>query len=134
MGCDDPIKDVAKNGPDGPYHVKCLAELNPNFIRALEDIPPSSETGRFFIRSQRTGKLYCVEPIGDPHIGWGDVDVVTKKVTGNYGDKHPGTVTEKDSIIKEEYGFKNIKMLEPGSSPLSAIEEIDAQYPSTFKQ
>ena len=28
----------------------------------------TSDTGRFIVKSKRTGKIYYVEPIGDPHI------------------------------------------------------------------
>lgn len=100
--------------------------MNDNFKRILEDLPPSAETGRFFVKSERTGKVYVVEPIGDPHIKWGDVNPATGKVEGQYGEKNPGFISEKDSIITEA---KNIKTLGEGVSPMSAIEEIDAQYP-----
>lgn len=28
----------------------------------------TSDSGRFIVKSKRTGKTYYVEPIGDPHI------------------------------------------------------------------
>lgn len=83
-----------------------------------------SKTGRYYIVDAKTKRKFCVEPIGDPHETWGDVDPVTKKMTGSYGEKYPGSIDKKDSIITEENGFKNIAFLEPGMSPESYIEEL----------
>jgi len=46
-----------------------------------------SDTGRYYIKSFKTGKVYCVEPIDDTpdRKNWGDIDPITKKLTGNYG-------------------------------------------------
>jgi hypothetical protein len=88
----------------------------------------SSETGRHIVFSIRTKKTYFVEPIGNGRSDWGDVDPVSKKITGSYGDKYTGSVTEKESIIKEENGFKNITMVE--GSPYWVIEQMDAKYPT----
>jgi len=89
----------------------------------------TDETGRFIVRSTRTGRTYYVEPIMGHRVKWGDVDPATKKLTGDYGNKYTGAINEKDSLITEENGFENIRTLEPGVSPLKAIEMIDDQYP-----
>lgn len=89
----------------------------------------TDETGRFIVTSERTGKTYYVEPIGHSGVSWGDMDPATKKVSGSYGDKYRGSIDAKDSLITEENGFKNIQMLDKGTSPLHAIEVIDAKYP-----
>jgi hypothetical protein len=132
--CEKDILGVAKVSDRGIVHPECFDKpqiiMNKNFVKVLENLPSSDETGRYFVKSMRTGKVYCVEPIGNPHIGWGDVDPVTKKLTGQYGDKYRGAIDKKDSIITEDNGFKNIKELGSGVSPESAIEEIDAQYPT----
>lgn len=91
----------------------------------------TDETGRFIMTSKRTGRTYCVEPIGDPHVEWGSVnpgsdDLMVKKAW----KKHTGSIAAKDSLITEANGFKNIKMCEPGLSPHKYIEWIDDQYPS----
>ena len=78
--------------------------------------------------SFRTGRKYYIEPIGNGHSAWGDFDPVTKKFTGNYGNKYTGSVTEKESVITEENGFKNIEFVERGS-PYHVIEQMDAKYP-----
>jgi len=90
----------------------------------------TDDTGRFIVTSTRTGKTYAVEPIGIFKTRWGDMDPATKKMTGKYGKKYKGSVDEDESLITEENGFKNIQMLDPGVSPLAAIESLDAKYPS----
>lgn len=89
----------------------------------------TDETGRFLVRSDRTGRTYFVEPIGKSDRGWGDMDPATKNVTGSYGDKYRGSIDAKDSLITEQNGFKNIEVLDKGVSPLAAIEARDALYP-----
>ena len=92
------------------------------------------EDGRHLVYSQRTGKSYLIEPIkpGEKYqANWGDEDPVSKKITGNYGVKYNGALTEKESVITEENGFKNIQMVE--GSPYWAIEQLDKQYPSLDK-
>lgn len=70
----------------------------------------TDETGRFIVYSHRTGKRYFVEPIGYCKTNWGSID-------------------PEDSLITETNGFKNIKLLDPGTSPLAYIDFIDAKYP-----
>lgn len=90
----------------------------------------TDDTGRFIYKSLVTGKKYFVEPIGTGHEGggWGDKDPVTKKMTGDYGEKYQGCVTPKESMITPENGFKLIEVLDAGVSPLSVIEERDKAY------
>ena len=84
-----------------------------------------SDSGRFYFTIG--ARTFVVEPI-DSHAGkqvlWGDVDVVSKKLTGKYGNKNCGSVHPDDSIITEENGFKNISILPSGTSPISFIEEL----------
>ena len=84
----------------------------------------TSETGRYMIIDQKTGRKFMVEPIGDPHTTWGDINPATKQVEGDYGDKHKGSIKEDESIITEENGFKNIKILKVGESPTGYINEL----------
>lgn len=83
-----------------------------------------SDTGRYYVKSLKTGKVYCVEPIDDTPDRqiWGDLDPASKKLTGKYGKKHKGSIKSKDSIITEENGFKNIIDLKPGQNPLDFID------------
>jgi hypothetical protein len=90
----------------------------------------TDETGRFLITSSRTGKTYAVEPMGWNRVKWGSIDPATKELVNKKGhQKYTGSIKPEDSLITEENGFKNVKILEPGVSPIKAIEAIDAQYP-----
>lgn len=85
----------------------------------------SEENGRYYITDFKTGRKFCIEPIGNGHAAdWGDINPATKKVEGNYGEKYRGSIDEKDSIITEENGFKNIVTLKPGESPDSYIQKL----------
>lgn len=87
------------------------------------------ETGRFIVKSIKTGKSYFVEVIdGDERTNWGDVDPVTKKMTGSYGDKYKGSIRKEESMITKENGFDKIHILGVGESPLDYINRIDDEY------
>jgi hypothetical protein len=86
-----------------------------------------SESGRFYVQSMKTGKIYCVEP-GISRTDWGSVDPATGEFMHKKGwKKYIGGVSEKDSIIRPENGFINIVELEPGQSPLDYIEELESK-------
>jgi hypothetical protein len=91
----------------------------------------TDDTGRFIVKSERTGKTYAVEPIEGAHTPkWGSIDPATGNLMHKKGDgKYRGGIDAKDSLITEENGFENIKLLDIGTSPLLAIEAIDAKYP-----
>lgn len=89
----------------------------------------SDDTGRFIVKSLKTGRIYYIEPIdGGERVNWGDLNPATKKLEGDYGSKHKGAIKESESIIKEENGFTNIITLPPGYSPLEYIEKLDEKY------
>jgi hypothetical protein len=92
----------------------------------------TDETGRFIVYSKRTGKRYFVEPIMHSKTpSWGSVDPATGKMMHKKGDgKYTGAIKESESLITEKNGFKNIKNLEPGISPLLYIDLLDSKYPS----
>lgn len=85
-----------------------------------------SDTGRYYVK--KGNRTFCVEPIdnseGNAREKFGDIDPATKKVTGNYGNKHRGSIKEEDSIITEDNGFKNIVTLEKGVSPNGYIDVL----------
>lgn len=85
-----------------------------------------SDTGRFFVKT-KSGRVFCVEPIDETpdRILWGDYDPASKKMTGNYGSKHRGSIKNEESIITEKNGFVNITMLPPGENPLNYIDKVD---------
>lgn len=95
----------------------------------------TDDTGRFIVYSMRTGRQYFVEPIETEHTPkWGSIDPATGNLMHKKGDgKYRGGIDAKDSLITHENGFKNIRMLDKGQSPHSAIEYIDAQYPDQVK-
>ena len=58
----------------------------------------------------------------------GDLDPATKKMSGNYGERYEGCITEKESLITPENGFEKIELLDTGISPLSIIDARDKEY------
>lgn len=100
-------------------------------ISRTEFLTNTDETGRFIVTSGRTGKTYFVEPIkGANTPKWGSIDPATGDLMNKKGhDKYTGAVSEKESLITENNGFKNITVLENGVSPMSAIEALDSKYP-----
>ena len=93
------------------------------------------ETGRFIVKSAKTGKVYFVEPIdGDERTLWGDYNPATKKFEGSYGNKYKGSICPEESMITEENGFEKIHTLKAGESPLDYINRIDDEYYKEIKQ
>jgi hypothetical protein len=87
------------------------------------------DTGRFIVKSLKTGKSYYVETIdGDEKTYWGDLDPATKKMSGDYGVKYKGSIKEEESLITKENGFEKIHILKVGESPLDYINRIDDEY------
>ena len=90
----------------------------------------NDETGRFIVKSQKTGKTYFVEALDtDERSLWGDYNPVTKRFeTSNYGNKYKGSISPDESMITEENGFTNIRTLGVGVSPMGYITKIDNEY------
>lgn len=103
-----------------------MKDINKRFLTNTD------ETGRFVVKSMKTGILYYVEPIGTHGETWGDIDPATKKFTGSYGLKYTGSISPEDTLITEENGFKNISEIE--GSPLSEIERRDKIYEQQMKE
>ena len=95
----------------------------------------SDNTGRFIVKSKKTGKRYFVEVIGNTHpADWGDLDPATKKMTGDYGDRYEGCVPEKESLITEQNGFDKISTIPAGVSPFDEIERRDREYEELMRK
>ncbi len=106
--------------------------MNDNFTKQF--LTNTDETGRFIVTSQRTGKQYYVEPVmgrSTPRDGnWGSINPGSDELMHKKGDgKYTGAVTETESLVKMENGFKKVHNLEPGLSPHAYIEMLDAKYP-----
>ena len=90
----------------------------------------TDDTGRFIVVSQRTGRKYFVEPVGNPRTGWGSIDPATGELMNKHGhQKYRGAVDEKDSLVTLENGFSKVHNLGIGVSPYHAIDVLDAKYP-----
>lgn len=96
----------------------------------------TDETGRYIVKSLKTGKTYFVETIdGDEKTVWGDYNPTTKKFeTANYGEKYKGSIKPEESMITEENGFEKIHTLGVGQSPLDYINRIDEEYYNKSKK
>lgn len=80
-------------------------------------------TGRFFVHT-KSGRKFCVEPYGDPHIQWGNINPATK-VLEKVASKDQEIIDDSNTFITHENGFKHIHMLSPGTSPEGFIEWLD---------
>lgn len=90
------------------------------------------ETGREIVFFPETGKKYYVEyihPRGHK-VNWGDVDVASGKLTGNYGNKSMGTISEEESVITKENGFDEISV--GGGSPYWKIQQMHDEYKASL--
>ena len=88
----------------------------------------AEDTGRFIVKSLETGKSYYIEPLDNgERLDWGDINPATKKLEGDYGAKHKGSIKPSESLISEENGFESIVTLEPGVSPLDYIERLESK-------
>jgi len=56
------------------------------------------KTGRYYITDIKSGRKFCVEPIGKPRTEFGD----------SITDKCTGSIVESESIITDNNGFTNI--------------------------
>lgn len=81
------------------------------------------ETGRYFV-IMKSGRKFMVEEHGTNHVQWGDIDPATKKLH-KIKIKDVEEINMTNTKITKENGFKNICMLEAGTSPLGYIELLD---------
>lgn len=78
-----------------------------------------STTGRYYIRDQQTGRLFCVEPIATRNQ---KLDETTWS-NGGIDQVRGGAVSPSASIITPENGFKDIEFLPAGTSPDDVIQQ-----------
>ena len=82
-------------------------------------------SNRRYMVYMKSGRKFMVEEIGDPHVSWGNVIPGSNKVESVYA-KMDDVITEADSQITKDNGFKNICYLEKGTSPLGYIDLLDS--------
>jgi len=80
----------------------------------------------------KSGRKFMVEEIGDPHVSWGNV--IPGKGLESVYSKMDDVIHSEDSKITIENGFKNIVMLNPGTSPLGYIDAIDKSGVERFEK
>lgn len=85
-----------------------------------------SDTGRYFIIDQATGRKFCIEPISQRNEKLTD-KIMTNGGTDGKAEKNKsqplgGSIYEEDSIITPENGYKDIVTLKAGTSPNGYIE------------
>lgn len=94
----------------------------------------TDSSGRFIVKSIKTGRTYYVEPIDDGNRSeWGDLNPATKKIEGDYGSRYKGSVKRSESLISTENGFDKVTELKPGESATDYINRIDDEYYNATK-
>lgn len=78
---------------------------------------------RYFVY-MNSGRKFCVEEFGYAHTDWGNVIPGANKVE-KVKSKVDEVIDESNTFITKENGFKNICMLDKGTSPLAYIEALD---------
>lgn len=101
-------------------------------INTKEFLVDRDHTGREVVVFPDTGKKYFIEYI-EPRTkqsnkNWGDLDPATKKVTGSYGQKYKGAITEEESLITESNGFKKGEIHEGTGSPYGTIISLHNKW------
>jgi hypothetical protein len=73
----------------------------------------------------KSGRKFCVEEYGDPHVSWGNVIPGQNKIE-KVSSKMSEVIDDSNTIITKENGYKNICMFEMGTSPMAYIDAIDS--------
>ena len=109
---------------DNNEDMKINTEIRKRFLAETDD------TGRHIVSSFITGIQYFVEPIGTGRMAdWGSYNPSTGNVENKKGaGKFAGSVTEEESLITKENGFKKIELLGVGESPMGEIMKRDKEY------
>lgn len=128
-------RDAMRPNPIGEKVIKATWRRYRDFIiqedikSMLKRAPKHVDGGRPVILVDMDATL-CLNTTGRPYFGEGTPEIIaaTKKVEGDYGQKYTGCVSEKESLITPENGFKLIETLEAGMSPLSVVYQRDLEY------
>lgn len=79
----------------------------------------------------KSGRKFLVEEFGQPHIAWGNINPATKKLEA-VTSKESEEINETNTQITPDR-FKNIVMLNKGTSPIGYIEAIDKSGVEKFE-
>ena len=90
-----------------------------------------SNSRRYFV-IMNSGRKFCVEEFGDPHTSWGNVNPATKKLE-IVKSKDGEIIDETNTFITKENGFRNICMLDPGTSPMAYLDALDKSGVERFE-
>lgn len=80
----------------------------------------------------KSGRKFMVEEYGHSHTDWGNYNPATKKIE-KVNSKVDDVIDETNTKITKENGYKNIVMLNPGTSPLGYIDAIDKSGVDRFE-
>ena len=80
----------------------------------------------------KSGRKFCVEEFGYAHTDWGNVIPGTNKVE-KVKSKVDEVIDESNTEITKDNGYKNICMLEKGTSPIAYIEALDTSGVERFE-
>jgi hypothetical protein len=80
----------------------------------------------------KSGRKFCVEEYGKTYTDWGNYNPATKKIE-KVASKSSEIIDDTNTQITKENGYKNICMLETGTSPMAYIEAIDASGVERFE-
>ena len=72
----------------------------------------------------KSGRKFCVEEYGKTYTDWGNYNPATKKIE-KVASKSSEIIDEHNTKITKENGYRNICMLETGTSPMAFIQALD---------
>ena len=79
---------------------------------------------RYFVY-MKSGRKFCVEEYGRVYSDWGNVIPGANKVE-KVKSKVDDIIDDTNTFITKENGFKNICMLDKGTSPMAYLDAIDS--------
>lgn len=80
-----------------------------------------------------SGRKFCVEEYNDPHQIWGNV-IPGKDKVEKVTSKVDEIINDSNTFITKDNGFKNICMLDKGTSPIGYIDALDKSGVQRFEE
>ena len=81
-------------------------------------------TDRRYMVVMNSGRRFMVEEFGHSRTDWGNYNPATKQIE-KVTSKSNEVIDESNTEITKENGFKNICILEPGTSPMAYLDTLD---------